>query len=256
MSYRDYEPVDLARAGFKIHQLEGFEKDNIENAFAGFVLEVIGKINDGKEATVYLCRAGEASAGFELAAAKIFKPRNFRHFNTDKGYRNFKKMRNRRNAAHLSGKSERGQLAFHRTWVASEWRVLNDLHDIGVRVPRPISQYDDGVLMEFIGTAEGAAPRLVNCKLSRDEAIATGERLYQQVELMLQHRIVHGDLSAYNVLYDGKEPVIIDVPQAMDMDEVPDAYSMMQRDLSNLERYFERNKVDIPFQSLLASVRF
>ncbi|HJN52416.1 MAG: hypothetical protein QGI68_07835 [Pseudomonadales bacterium] len=50
MSYRDYEPVDLQRAGFKIHQLEGFEKDNIENAFAGYVLKVVGKINDGKEA--------------------------------------------------------------------------------------------------------------------------------------------------------------------------------------------------------------
>ena len=56
MKHRDYEPVDLQRAGFKVHQLEGFEKDNIENAFTGYVLGVLGKINDGKEASVYLCR--------------------------------------------------------------------------------------------------------------------------------------------------------------------------------------------------------
>jgi RIO kinase 1 len=254
MSYRDYEPVDLARAGFKIHQLQGFEKDNIENAFAGYVLEVLGKINDGKEATVYLCRAGDSAAQFHFAAAKIFKPRNFRHFNTDKNYRNFGKMRDKRAARHMRGKSQGGQIAFHRQWVQSEWRVLNQLHDLGIRVPEPISQYDDGVLMEYIGTAEGAAPRLINCKLKDEELRRTADKLYDDIETMLNNNIVHGDLSPYNVLHDGKEPVIIDVPQAMNLFEVPDAYSMMHRDLSNLERYFEKQKLQVPFLDLLRNL--
>lgn len=254
MTYRDYEPVDLARAGFKIHQLEGFEKDNIENAFAGFVLEVIGKINDGKEATVYLCRAGEG-ADFEWAAAKIFKPKNFRHFNTDKSYRNFGKMRDRRQAKHMRGKSERGQLGFHKHWVKSEWQMLTRLQRLGVRVPRPISQYDDGVLMEFIGTAaEGAAPRLINSHLSAEELALTADQLYRDIETMLRDGIVHGDLSPYNVLHDGHGPVIIDVPQATDVSATPEAYAMMQRDLSNLERYFEKQNMEVNFMELLRNL--
>ncbi len=256
MSYRDYEPVDLARAGFKVHQLEGFEKDNIENAFAGFVLEVLARINDGKEATVYLCRAGASTADFQLAAAKIFKPRNFRHFNTDRNYRNFGKMRDRRKAKHMRGKSASGQIAFHRQWVQSEWDQLQRLHEIGIRVPRPIARYDDGVLMEYIGDQDGPARRLVDCRLDAAELDHVGEQLYADVGRMLEHGIVHGDLSPYNILFDGEDIVIIDVPQAMDMRDVPDAYAMMSRDLSNLERWFEKHGRVVPFMELLRSARY
>ncbi len=253
MSYRDYEPVDLQRAGFKIHQLEGFEKDNIENAFAGYVLKVLGKINDGKEATVYLCRTGGDSE-FTYAAAKIFKSRTFRHFDTDRNYRNFGKMRDRRMAKHMRGRGGKGDTAFHRQWVKSEWKTLKTLYELGVRVPMPIAEYDDGVLMEFIGTIEGAAPRLIDCHLDEHELKETADRLYSDIEIMLVNDIVHGDLSPYNVLHDGKGPVIIDVPQAMDLRTTPDAYSMMQRDLSNLERYFARQKLEVRFLDLMRSI--
>ena len=253
MTYRDYEPVDLQRAGFKIHQLQGFEKDNIENAFAGFVLRVIGKINDGKEATVYLCRMEQGSA-LTWAAAKIFKSRTFRHFNTDRNYRNFGKMRDRRAAKLMRGRSNKGDEAFHKQWVKSEWRMLNRLHELGVRVPIPIAEYTDGVLMEFIGTIDGAAPRLVNCRLEESELQEVAARLFDDVETMLYNDIVHGDLSAYNILYDGADPVIIDVPQAMDLKTTPEAIDMLQRDLSNLDTFFERKKVQTRFVDLLRQV--
>ena len=148
MSYKDYEPVDLARAGFKIHQLEALEKDNIENAFAGYVAEALGQINDGKEATVYLCRGGEITDGGYLAA-KMFKARVFRSFNTDRNYRNFSKHRDKRMAKAMARRSKKGEAAFHKHWIASEWRYLNLLFDAGVRVPKPYAQSNDGVLMEY-----------------------------------------------------------------------------------------------------------
>jgi|TARA_B100000315_G_scaffold260402_1_gene321455 RIO kinase 1 len=252
MSYRDYEPVDLQRAGFKIHQLEGFEKDNIENAFAGYVLKVLGKINDGKEATVYLCRTGRDS-GFTYAAAKIFKSRTFRHFDTDRNYRDFGKMRDRRLAKLMRGRGGRGDQVFHRQWVKSEWHTLNALHKLGVRVPIPIAEYDDGVLMEYIGTLDGAAPRLIDCRLDETKLKATAEKLYHDIEIMLADDIVHGDLSPYNILYHG-EPVIIDVPQAMDLRTTPKAYSMMQRDLTNLDRYFKKKKIEVRFLDLMKEI--
>lgn len=255
MSQRDYDPLDLARAGFQIHQLEGFEKDNIENAFTGYIDHVIAGINDGKEASVYLCQGCE-DTGHELLAAKIFKPRQFRAFKTNKNYRNTSKMRNKRDARHLDKGSSKAQLAIHRDWVKSEWRLLRQLFELGIAVPEPIACSDDGVLMEFIGSEAGAAPRLVNAGLSTDQWQAAADSLKQDINLMLEHRIVHGDLSAYNVLYDDGRLVIIDVPQAMDLHESFDAYTTMQRDLSNLETFFERQGIQAGFPDLLARLRF
>jgi RIO kinase 1 len=250
MSHRDYEPVDLARTGFQIHQLESLEKDNIENVFAGFIKEVSGRINDGKEATVYLCKADESS-DYQYAAAKVFKARRFRKFDNDRNYRNFSKIRDRRMAKSMRGRSRKGEQAFHRHWVHSEWRTLNLLFKAGVRVPQPYSESPDGVLMEYIGDEKGPAPRLINCNLSRDEALKTGEALLRDIRAMLENNIVHGDLSPFNILHNGIEPVIIDVPQAMDLRVTPDAYSIMHRDLTNLDRYFRKHKVVLPFLELL-----
>lgn len=247
MSYKDYEPVDLARADFKIHQLESLEKDNIENAFAGYVKQVIGRINDGKEATVYLCLSEQDS----FLAAKIFKARHFRHFNTDKNYRNFDKYKDRRLAKAMKKKSSKGERAFHQNWIDSEWRYLNLLFDAGVRVPRPCAVSADGVLMEFIGDEQGAAPRLVNANLAPDALVQCGEHLQKDIERMLSLGIVHGDLSAYNILYHHGETVIIDVPQAMELHSVANAWSMMHRDLTNLETFFQRKGVEISFLDLL-----
>ncbi|MEM7365019.1 MAG: RIO1 family regulatory kinase/ATPase [Pseudomonadota bacterium] len=250
MRYRDYEPHDLQRAGFKIHQLAGLEIDNIENAFVGVVRKVLGQINDGKEATVYLC-AMDRRSGVELGAAKIFKSRNFRHFDTDRNYRNFNKIRNKRDRKHLKKRGGSGDRAFHFHWVKSEWDTLSLLHDIGVRVPRPMMHYEDGILMEFIGSENGAAPRLINCKLNSNEVSNVAERLRHDIGLMLENDVVHGDLSPYNILYDGIEPVIIDVPQAMPFSTTPNAYGMAHRDLSNLDRYFEKQGLTTTFVDLL-----
>jgi RIO kinase 1 len=254
MSYRDYEPVDLARVGlFSIHQLESLEKDNIENAFAGYVTEVLGKINDGKEASVYLCSGGD-DARDQLFAAKVFKARHFRNFNSDRSYRNFSKMRDKRMAKSMRGKSSKGEKAFHQHWVNSEWRMLNLLHDAGVRVPEPYAEFPDGVLMEFIGDTKGPAPRLINCKFSTVDLEDIGTKLIRDISLMLEIGIVHGDLSPYNILFNGDEPVIIDVPQAMDLRTTPDGFSIMHRDLMNLDRYFRKLGVTMPFLELLDNI--
>ena len=57
-----------------------------------------------------------------------------------------------------------------------------------------------------------------NCHGSPNACIGTSQQC--------SHDIVHGDLSPYNVLYDGRDPVIIDVPQAMDSRQSLQAYSI------------------------------
>jgi RIO kinase 1 len=65
-------------------------------------------------------------------------------------------------------------------------------------------------------------------------------RLLWNVELWLHHGRVHGDLSAFNVLYWEGRAVVIDFPQAVDPDVNPNAYQLLARDLTNLCSYFRR----------------
>lgn len=247
MPYRNYEPADLARANFKIHQLEALEKDNIENAFAGTVQEVLGRINEGKEATVYLCLGTSG----QFLAAKVFKARHFRHFNTDRRYRDLGKQKDARMARAMKKRSARGETAFHKHWIDSEWRMLNRLFDAGVRVPAPVAKSDDGVLMSFIGDEHGAAPRLKDVELSQPQWQRCADNLTSEIQAMLNVDVVHGDLSAYNVLYFQGQPVVIDVPQAMDLQVESQAFSIMQRDLGHLEDFFRRKDVDVRLLELL-----
>ena len=43
------------------------------------------------------------------------------------------------------------------------------------------------------------------------------DQLREAMATMAQHGIVHGDLSAYNLLAAGDPPVIIDLPQIVDL---------------------------------------
>ena len=71
-------------------------------------------------------------------------------------------------------------------------------------------------------------------------AEAACQRLLENIQLWLAYDIVHADLSEYNVLVWRGRPVVIDFPQAVDPRFNRNAYSLLQRDLANLYRHFER----------------
>jgi RIO1 family len=73
--------------------------------------------------------------------------------------------------------------------------------------------------MEFIGADGIAAPRLAECRLDRGAAAEAFALLLHDVEIHLDCGLVHGDLSAYNVLYLDGRPRLIDLPQAVVIDD-------------------------------------
>ena len=259
MSFKEYEPFDLAKSPFYIHELQGYEIDNILNVFCGFVEKVVGRINDGKEATVYLCSPDPESLAqgridHQFLAAKMYKANKFRSFENDRSYRNLNKIKDRRMAKAMRNKSSRGQKAFRNHWIDSEWRYLNQLYDAGVQCPKPYSHYDDGVLMSCSMDQQGPAPRLVDCRLTDEQAKNLLGGILDDVTTMLQEDIVHGDLSAYNILYDGQTHCIIDVPQAVDIRTSANASELLWRDLVNLGKYFSRYDLEIPIESFMGSL--
>ncbi|HLI82163.1 MAG TPA: RIO1 family regulatory kinase/ATPase, partial [Candidatus Binataceae bacterium] len=104
----------------------------------------------------------------------------------------------------------------------------------------PIALGESVVLMQYIGDETGAAPRLAQVELTRDEAAALFERVLRNVGLWLDLDRIHGDLSPYNILYWKGAIVAIDFPQAIDARFNPNARDLLQRDLANVCAYFQR----------------
>jgi RIO kinase 1 len=94
--------------------------------------------------------------------------------------------------------------------------------------------------MEYIGNEQGAAPALQQVSVPESEVRLLFERVLGNIELFLRLNWVHGDLSAYNILYTPAGIAVIDFPQAVDPRANRNAQDLLARDLDNVCRYFGR----------------
>lgn len=215
------------------------------------ITDVLRQVKGGKEATVYCCRAHPA-IGVDLIAAKVYRPRMFRQLRNDAVYRKGRELidqegketRGRREKLAMEKKTGFGQTLRHTTWLANEFQALTHLSAAGADVPKPFASSDNAILMEYLGDAAFPAPALSQVRLDAHSAQALWKRLMDNVELMLAHDRVHGDLSAYNVLYWDGHATIIDLPQAVDPYVNSEAYTLLGRDVERLCTYFERYGVN------------
>lgn len=236
----DDTSIDLMSGGFTRGMLAELEQKMVLDAFSKYVRSVEYRINDGKEATVYLCRATEGVLDVPYVAAKVYRDRRFRGFANNAQYTDTSRIGDRRLAKAVRKGTRVGRKASQRMWVEREWDALGLLWEAGASVPRPYDHGPDAVLMEFIGSEEGPAPMLAQVRLTPPEAESAYARLKGDLAIMLECGLVHGDLSAFNILYDRGRPRIIDLPQAVQVDDVVDGWSLFHRDLVNLAGYFER----------------
>ena len=210
------------------------------------ITDILSVVKSGKEATVYCC-AAHPSLGVERVAAKVYRPRMFRSLKNDAVYRMSRIQRDAdgreaRGERYLKAarKSAKGRAAQVAWWIDYEYETQRTLYDAGADVPRPVAHIGNSILMEFIGGDEGAAPTLREVELEREEAQSLFDRLLRNVELALAHDRIHGDLSAYNVLYWQGGVTIIDFAQAVDPRYNLDVFAFLARDIERVCHYFAR----------------
>lgn len=221
------------------------------------IMDVLRQVKGGKEATVYCCTASP-TLGVELAAAKVYRPRMFRQLRNDAIYRKGrevvgeegKEVRGRREKLAMANKTEFGQKLRHTTWLSNEFQTLERLYAVGADVPKPFASTDNAILFEYIGDEKFPAPALSNVRLEPRAAQGLFDRLMYNVELMLANDRVHGDLSAYNVLYWDGKATLIDFPQAVDPFVNPEAYNILGRDVERLCQYFARYGVEANWRQI------
>jgi RIO kinase 1 len=216
----------------------------------GWITDVLYQVSGGKEATVYCCEA-HPSTGLELIAAKIYRPRMFRAMRNDCIYKegrplfrgDGKAARDRRSRLALKKRTKYGRAIDASSWVAHEYQTMVLFHQAGADVARPLVQGENAILMEYVGDAGFGAPTLKEIRLPSEEAPVLFEKLMRNVELFLECNRIHGDLSAYNVLYWNGKVKIIDFPQAVHASTNPSALFLLHRDVERLCRYFSRHGV-------------
>lgn len=132
-------------------------------------------------------------------------------------------------------------------WARKEFNNYRDLYEAGVSVPEPIDQHENVLVMEFIGRGGVRAPLLKEAVLTREEYLRIFYAVVEDLrKAYIKARLVHGDLSEYNVMvWDGRH-YIIDVSQAVHVTH-PNAMELLRRDVSNIIRFFEREAgVEVP----------
>lgn len=199
----------------------------------GVFHDINGCISTGKEANVY---HATRSDGQELAikvyktSVLVFKDRD-RYVQGDYRFR--------------YGYCRHNPRKMVKTWAEKEMRNLMRLKAAGIRCPTPILLRLHVLVMEFIGKAGWAAPRLKDADLSLDrlregymEMIIAMRTLYQKCKL------VHGDLSEYNILYFEGHLYIIDVSQSVDLDH-PHALDFLREDCLHVSDFFKKHGVAV-----------
>ncbi len=216
-------------------------------------------IKSGKEATVYRCPAGPA-VGTEFLAAKFYRSRQRRRFQNDAIYQQGRALTvgsqegrllrgnrrpDKRLLRSLRKKTRAGRGTQYLSWVEAEYQTLTRLHAAGAAVPQPFARSGKAVLMEYVGDHAQPAPLLQHSTLTPAEARRLCEQLLHNVALWLACDRVHGDLSAFNVLYWEGRIKVIDFPQAVNPRENPSSFSLLVRDIENIGQYFGRSGVHV-----------
>ncbi|GAC1408839.1 MAG: serine protein kinase RIO [Actinomycetota bacterium] len=206
----------------------------------GIITRQLRPVKSGKEASVVLCEGGGQSP-FPLIAVKEYAPIDERTFRNDAVYNTgvIENLKARDGRA-FRAKSRYGKTVQEEVWLHREWDHLGRMHEAGCRVPRPVLIGPRSIAMEFIGDADNTAPQLHRVRLDNDQAHTTFDLVLAEMEKMLSINLVHGDLSAFNILWWNDAPVIIDVPQAVDPRLNPQTEEMLARDVRRICEHFAR----------------
>ena len=183
---------------------------------------LIGPISIGKEANIF---AAEKEDGSKVVV-KIYRLETC-DFNKMYSYIKY-------DPRYSGLKKKRRKVIF--AWAQREYRNLLKVREIGIRAPTPIALKENILVMELVGNNK-LAPKL------KDLLPKSPSKFYKKVaecmKKLHKNRLVHADLSEFNILNYNENPVFIDFSQCTPLD-APNANELLERDIKNIARFFKR----------------
>jgi len=189
---------------------------------SGLATEVVGLLSAGKEADVYLARIGGGPIAIKV-------------------YRTYR-------TSHRGGGAIKiDNMAFR---AAFEFEMMRQAWKGGASVPTPARRVENLLAMRYLGDETSCAPRLIDVEPA--DPLAFRDELLAAVGQLVRTGVVHGDLSAFNVLIYEDRPWFIDFSDALRVDRIgespwrriEEARVHLTRDMQGLASYFR--KFDVP----------
>jgi len=196
-------------------------------------------IKTGKEADVELIRRALPGEAGCLLAAKRYRSPEHRLFHRDAGYLEGRRMRRSREMRAIANRSAFGRNLIAEQWAVAEFAALSRLWSVGAPVPYPVQRDGTELLMEYLHTDGAAAPRLAQQRPDPDELRTLWSQLVAALELFATLGLTHGDLSAYNILVQDGQLMLIDLPQVVDVIANPGGPQFLARDVANIATWFQ-----------------
>ncbi len=246
------EEMDPAKFTYKASRYEkGWLIDSLSSFYElHWFHDILRLVKGGKEASVYLCANNQTNVS-PYMAAKVYRPRQFRALRNDHIYQEGRaRLDASGNTITNSGlnhamnkRTEFGVELLHISWIEHEYKTLQLLHTAGCDVPLVFAKNNNAILMSYIGDEETGAPTLNDVELPKNRARLLFDQIIHNIDLMLSCNRIHGDLSAFNILYWEGVITIIDFPQAIHPQQNPNALHIFKRDVQRICDYFSRQGI-------------
>ncbi len=189
-------------------------------------------IASGKESVVF-----KAYIGKKPVAIKIFKISTIKFSTLERYIHGDRRFENER--------KDRSTRVF--LWCRKEYTNLDELNRWKINAPMPYDYNMNVLIMQYLGTAKSPSPQLRNYGGRLEPLYA---ELRRQLRIMYgSAKLVHADLSEYNVLVYRKKPYFIDVGQMVDRRH-PSADEFLRRDIFNISNFFRRKGIQVEEQEL------
>jgi RIO kinase 1 len=194
----------------------------------GIIEHVRGSLAAGKESKVYTAVAPDGSLRIlkiYLTVSAEFKKR-MQYIAGDPRFSDIK----------------RGSRSLIAMWARKEFKNMQAAYAAGVRVPAPIAVKKNVLVMEFVVDSEGnSAPSLVESEVTSDDYT----QVIEQVTMLYQKaRLVHADLSEYNIFKTDRGIMLFDFGSAVDVRH-PNSKQFLVRDVMNVNKFFEKRGIEV-----------
>ena len=138
---------------------------------------------------------------------------------------------------------KQGSRSLIMTWARKEFKNMRTAHAVGVRVPLPIAVKKNVLVMEFVADSEGnPMPALIN---TEEITLNDYQQVIEQMTMLYQKaKLVHADLSEYNIFKTDLGIMLFDFGSAIDIQH-PNSKQFLFRDVMNINRFFEKRGIEV-----------
>ncbi len=210
-----------------------FDKRTLDSVYTLFkqfnIVELDFPISSGKESLVFRAKGEKNSIVIKIYKTSTLKfHRISQYIDGDPRFDNQRRTRSNRVDV----------------WAKKEFANLLECKKHRINAPAPYGINHNVLLMRYIGSAREPAKQLKDIP-DKDIKEYFLKAMEQYVRMVQNAKLIHADLSEYNILCYRRSSYLIDMGQAVSYKH-PMARTFFKRDMDNMVNFGLRNGIDLP----------